>query len=220
MYQSPNYIVNLGKRFAAGRGTERDIEELESFCQSFAPAYRHVFEEAIQLGYSPTGRFPKSTASIGAKILRDHTRLTHMQDIAGIRIVVAKIVDQDLAVERLQAIDPCEILDRRVRPNHGYRAVHLIFRVEGVAVEAQVRTELQHQWAEVSEKLADDYPDIKYGGGPVLQRTLLKGASDSIRGMEVIEPYPKYATEYADIYKNLQTLLTSIGNIKKVEHLE
>lgn len=58
------------------------------------------------------------------------------------------------------------IVDRRISPSHGYRAVHVVVRREGRIVEIQVRTVLQHQWAEVTEKLSDEIdPGLKYGTG-------------------------------------------------------
>jgi len=36
--------------------------------------------------------------------------------------------------------------DRRAKPSHGYRAVHLITKVAAKPVEIQVRTELQDGW--------------------------------------------------------------------------
>ncbi len=46
-------------------------------------------------------------------------------------------------------------------------AVHVVVREVGLPVEVQVRTDLQHVWAELSEKLADAFgSQLKYGGGP------------------------------------------------------
>ena len=59
------------------------------------------------------------------------------------------------------------VVDRRERPSHGYRAVHTIVSALDKLVEVQVRTALQHLWAQVSERLSDEVdPMIKYGGGP------------------------------------------------------
>src|SRR5262249_17324000 len=56
--------------------------------------------------------------------------------------------------------------DRRIHPSHGYRAVHVIIKNSEKTIEVQIRTELQHDWSELSEKLSDKIdPFIKYGGG-------------------------------------------------------
>jgi hypothetical protein len=72
------------------------------------------------------------------------------------------------------------VIDRRERPSHGYRAMHVVVQQQGKPVEIQVRTRLQHLWAELSEKLSDvEDPSIKYGGGdeqfraPLLQMSAL-----------------------------------------------
>jgi ppGpp synthetase/RelA/SpoT-type nucleotidyltranferase len=78
-----------------------------------------------------------------------------MQDIAGCRVVVPDIPAQDRVIARLDQMFDATVIDRRVKPSNGYRAVHVVVREVGLPVEVQVRTDLQHVWAESSEKLAD-----------------------------------------------------------------
>jgi ppGpp synthetase/RelA/SpoT-type nucleotidyltranferase len=55
-------------------------------------------------------------------------------------------------------------------------------------IEIQVRTSLQHLWAEVSEKLSDQFdPAIKYGGGDDKIRQLLMNASAAVADLEQTE---------------------------------
>ncbi len=83
--------------------------------------------------------------------------LKSIQDLAGMRIVArTDRRDQDAIVEQLIDVfgedpRPPKVVDRRAVPVNGYRAVHVI----GIPVEVQVRTRLQHEWAELFEKLAD-----------------------------------------------------------------
>jgi ppGpp synthetase/RelA/SpoT-type nucleotidyltranferase len=64
-------------------------------------------------------------------------------------------------------------------------AVHIIAKISGNLVEIQVRTTMQHLWAELSEKLSDVIaPEIKYGGGPNIPRKVLAGISESIATIE------------------------------------
>jgi ppGpp synthetase/RelA/SpoT-type nucleotidyltranferase len=52
-------------------------------------------------------------------------------------------------------------------------------------VEIQLRTELQHTWAELSEKLADAVGiDTKYGGGPSAIRERLDLYSELVASFE------------------------------------
>jgi ppGpp synthetase/RelA/SpoT-type nucleotidyltranferase len=100
--------------------------------------------------------------------------LSQISDIAGCRLVVDNQRDQDEAIDDLRVEFPsAKVLDRRLRPSHGYRAVHVIAEVAGFPVEVQVRTSLQHVWAQLSERLSDANPAIKYGGGAEHIRAIL-----------------------------------------------
>ena len=57
-------------------------------------------------------------------------------------------------------------MDRRATPTFGYRAIHLIVTEDGKPIEIQVRSYLQHLWAQYSEIISDfEGQEIKYGGG-------------------------------------------------------
>ena len=76
-------------------------------------------------------------------------------------------------------------VDRRRRPSHGYRAVHVIVSQAVKLIEVQIRTSLQHTWAELSEKLADEFGhEIKYGGGREEVSTYLTSLSDAMFAFE------------------------------------
>jgi ppGpp synthetase/RelA/SpoT-type nucleotidyltranferase len=92
-----------------------------------------------------------------------------MQDIVGIRLVgVWGLRRQDALVDRLAARFAVQPIDRRARPSHGYRAVHLVPEIERRPVEIQVRTGLQHAWAQATEELADLWGrGIRYGEPPL-----------------------------------------------------
>lgn len=101
--------------------------------------------------------------------LRRGTRLSRMQDVVGIRIVGPRgLAQQDDVVKRLAArFDVVRVDDRRSKPSHGYRAVHLVPEIDRLAVEIQVRTGLQHAWANATERLADQWGrTIRYGEPP------------------------------------------------------
>jgi ppGpp synthetase/RelA/SpoT-type nucleotidyltranferase len=60
----------------------------------------------------------------------------------------------------------------------------LIRNTDRGPVELQLRTSLQHQWAELSELLDRRRPGIKYGAGPADLQLLLDSLSAEIRGIE------------------------------------
>jgi putative GTP pyrophosphokinase len=187
---SKTEIDRLGDRLRKGSLGEADLRLLDEYRRSFGEAYElavRTIRERLQL--EPTGRPAKSTASIVEKLLRESIRLTQMQDIAGCRVVVANAAAQDRAVESLLAAFPAaSVVDRRADPSHGYRAAHVIVQVFGTLVEVQVRSALQHRWAELSEKLSDVHdPKIKYGGGPPEIQAMLTSASEGVETFEAVE---------------------------------
>jgi putative GTP pyrophosphokinase len=110
-----------------------------------------------------------------------------MQDIAGCRLIVQDLATQDEVVERLKELfDKLTIDDRRERPSHGYRAVHVIVNYSGKLIEIQIRTSLQDGWAQFSEKLSDVVDrGIKYGGGDSEVVSLLAILSDVTWDVEI-----------------------------------
>lgn len=139
-----------------------------------------------------TGRPAKSTTAITHKLQREHIRLTQIQDIAGCRVIVDDIAEQDTVTEELQELFPsADVIDRRKSPSHGYRAIHVVVSVDGKLIEIQVRTALQHLWAELSEKFSDVVePAIKYGGGDHETQLLLRDAAALVERTESIEARP------------------------------
>jgi ppGpp synthetase/RelA/SpoT-type nucleotidyltranferase len=145
----------------------------------------------------------KTRDTLVDKLRRQRTRLSTVQDIAGLRVVAdMSLQEQDAMRTRIESLFPgCAVQDRRVAPSFGYRAVHVIALQDGYRVEIQVRTYLQDLWAQVIERLADAWGrGIRYGEGPEdleaveggLTRAVIVSrlidASDSIRWVEELEP--------------------------------
>lgn len=178
---SKTQVDKLGERLQVRDPTPDDLRELDEYRRSFAAAYETAFSVARKFTKHEPTRRTKSNTSVIEKLRRESIRLTQIQDIAGCRIVVPNTSEQNLVVLGLTGGNPdAVVVDRRWRPSHGYRAVHVVIRFEDHAVEIQVRTELQHRWAEVSEKYSDVMdPSIKYGGGdPDIQQRLLRASGD------------------------------------------
>jgi len=187
---SKTQIDRLGDRLRQGNINEADLRMLDEYRRSFSEAYDFVviaIREELEL--EPTGRPAKSTTSISEKLNRESIRLTQVQDIAGCRLIATEIIDQERVINSLKRrFADLTIVDRRKQPSHGYRAVHLIVRHRGKLVEIQVRTSLQHAWAEFSEKFADLVdPAIKYGAGDPKDQELLIEYSGVIAELESVE---------------------------------
>lgn len=187
-------IDRLGERLRGADIEEADRRLLADYRRSFGPAYEQAITilSDTRLMLAPTGR-EKTTISISQKLKRGSIRLSQMQDIVGCRVVVPDPWSQDLALRMIwflfsTAGFKVEEIDRREHPSHGYRAVHIIAWIAGRPVEIQVRTALQHWWAELSEKLSDLFDsDLKYGGGPVRIREALTKVSQRVGDHELTE---------------------------------
>ena len=183
-------VDRLGDRLRKGHITEADLRLLDQYRRSFSEAYEGVVEAIRkELGLEPTGRPAKSTTSISDKLRRESIRLSQIQDIAGCRLIVADIAAQESVVQSLSSLfEQTTISDRRQKPSHGYRAVHVIVNSHGKLIEIQVRTALQELWAELSEKCSDVIdPAIKYGGGSERMKELLSRTSILVGGHELNE---------------------------------
>ncbi len=166
----------LGKRLVKYSPPASDDIEL---LQKLLLAYDEALATAVDLvrdhlGYEPTSRI-KTTSTILDKLRRHGgSILKGMQDLAGMRIVSdCDRQEQDRLAEDLMRLfaeygSPLpRLVDRRECPSHGYRAVHVIIYINGASVEIQLRTKLQHEWADLFEKLADRVGrGIRYGESP------------------------------------------------------
>ena len=185
---SKGQIDRLGERLKEGLVSEDDLRELDAYRKSFTEAYDEVVAKIRSAtGLEPTGRPRKTPFSILQKLRREKSmQLSRMQDIAGCRLVVAGVPEQDrLVADLVHAFEKATVVDRRQSPSHGYRAVHVIAKVMGRAIEIQVRTELQNLWAQLSEVMSDVWdPAIKYGGGHADAQRLLAVTSGNIASLE------------------------------------
>jgi ppGpp synthetase/RelA/SpoT-type nucleotidyltranferase len=151
---SKSQIYELGERLRAGSDKEADLRLLDAYRRSFSLAFERVLQVLRKHGLAPLERRAKTNLSIVAKLRRiGMMRLSRMQDIAGCRVLVEDRLAQDRMVGILcDELPSAKCKDRRLDPSHGYRAVHIVTQIEGRAIEVQVRTTLQHLWAEFSEK--------------------------------------------------------------------
>lgn len=187
---SKTQLDKLGDRLRAGTDDEADLRALDEYRRSFRAAYDEVVAAVrLAVGMEGTGRPAKTTGAIVDKLRRQPIRLTQIQDIAGLRLVVGRISEQDRFIDLLRPrLSQVAIDDRRQKPSHGYRAVHLVVSAKNRLVEIQVRTREQHLWAEISEKLSDVVdPALKYGGGPNESRELLLEYSAMVADVERAE---------------------------------
>ena len=171
---SKTQLDKLGDRLRdTSEPAASDLDLLQSVLNTYGEALQLVDALLREQGFHPTGRL-KVTSTIIEKLRRDQrSSLKTIQDLAGARVVL----DTDLDGQDRTVHDFCRLLerrgfgssviDRRADPRSGYRAVHVVAKVDRVPVEVQFRTELQHLWAQVFERLADLWGrQIRYEGEP------------------------------------------------------
>jgi ppGpp synthetase/RelA/SpoT-type nucleotidyltranferase len=197
---SQGSLDRLGVRLSKIGATAEDLQALDDYRRTFAPAYQYAVtlleqwvSEWNEREYPETvsrlawaGRFPKSSSSLIGKLQRQTVRLSQIQDMAGVRVTTPSRFEQDLLVQWLGSKFPkAAKYDRLKSPSHGYRAVHFVVEVHDRVVEIQLRTRLQDAWAQLSEKLNDRYPGTKYGTAEANPRVeLLQQASELIAQFE------------------------------------
>lgn len=204
---SKSRLKGLTERLRRGSETPEDLHDLADVLIY----YRRVLEGAHADIERLCTQFPharpmaprvKTLKTMLEKLNRQpelHS-LAQIRDLAGLRVVVhgGRAVQDDL-VGRIEGLfqdssRPAKTIDRRLDPRAGYRAVHLEVRRDGVLLEVQVRTTLQHQWAEAFERAADRFgrglrygEDVDYGGRRELGMAVvnrLNAAADLIDHLE------------------------------------
>ena len=144
------------------------VEELavvESFRKAHAaPLTRVAANLRYYVGEASGGSFVvgqrlKRMATIRDKLDREPSMsLSRMHDLGGCRAVLHDQAAVDHVLARLRGQRRWELLPRtwdyvtQPKPD-GYRAKHVVARKDDVLIEIQLRTEIQHIWAELVERL-------------------------------------------------------------------
>lgn len=214
---SKNQIDKLGDRLKKGNITDSDIKLLDDYRKTFDTAFENVINfVSSRLGLQTAGRPAKSTSSIIEKLKRESIRLSQIQDIAGCRLITPNRITQNSILESLKKLFPfTSVIDRRNKPSYGYRAVHVIIKIDNKIIEVQIRTTLQHSWAEVSEKLSDKFdPSIKYGGGSQDLQAALLNISNLIDKFEILENNKKSKDLERIIIESKNEIIDNLNKLK------
>ncbi len=181
-------LVRIGKALAAGTETDEQLDQLDVLlgrCNEVGRNATETLTQALADMVSDTGGRlsvrgrTKTLVTLREKLTRmGGHQLPVIRDLVGLRIVGDMTLDdQDLVLLVAFAAlgiakHDVKVIDRRDVPAKGYRALHGEIALDGLKVEIQVRTSLQHEWAEVYEKMGDRfgrsirYPDEEATHGP------------------------------------------------------
>jgi ppGpp synthetase/RelA/SpoT-type nucleotidyltranferase len=195
-------IDKLGARFQADPTDVATLSSLFQYCLLVKERTAPILPQIERVTSLPIRkRAGKSFLSIREKLDRGTLKLSAMQDIEGCRIITDTLIEQNALIFRLRNLfEKTSIYDRRSDPSNGYRAVHVVTRLNGSRYEVQVRTVLQHSWAEVSERLAGRFgQELKYGGVPQsdVGRAVSKALMDTSGGIEKFEEVEMYIWQLA-----------------------
>jgi ppGpp synthetase/RelA/SpoT-type nucleotidyltranferase len=165
---SRNQLKKLTQRLRDGTETPEDLHALADvrlyYRQVLERAHADVARVCAETQHAePMAPRVKTLKTTMEKLHRqpDLHSLAQIRDLAGLRVVVhGTRTDQDevaalISAEFSDDSRPPKLIDRRADPRSGYRAVHLEVRREEILIEVQVRTNLQHRWAELFERAAD-----------------------------------------------------------------
>jgi ppGpp synthetase/RelA/SpoT-type nucleotidyltranferase len=166
------------------------VQQVQAVLSEFFHKEVGIEEERL-----PIGSRLKTPPAIRAKLVRTPTSLTRMQDIAGARVIVGTLEGQDMAhgivTDRLFTDCVVTEKDQREEPDqYGYRAIHVIIRLDDRLAEIQIRTLWQNAWAQLVERLDSDMgTDLKHGRGPSDWLEWLHAVSDEYRKADLGLPF-------------------------------
>lgn len=176
MKLSKSKIDRAGAAFAKDDfKTVEELIELEDVFDGYRKAHlQPLSETTLELqswlaGYESDyyiAQRLKRKPQIIRKLKRLSVRLTQLQDIGGARIIVEKDTDVDRLLgfiqERVKAqssltIDRVTDYREKGRDITGYRALHVLLSRGGNKIELQIRSRIQHYWAESIERTSVIY---------------------------------------------------------------
>jgi ppGpp synthetase/RelA/SpoT-type nucleotidyltranferase len=153
---------------------DREIGTYTDFCNKLEVLIHELLKQHGIRVHSITARC-KDRRSLQGKIARTHgkyTSLGQITDIVGLRIItyyndevdaVAKLVEKEFELDAQNSVDKRELLDP---DRFGYLSLHYVVklpqkrlelteyaRFEGCKAEIQVRSILQHTWAEIEHDM-------------------------------------------------------------------
>ena len=108
----------------------------------------------------------KRKPQILRKLRRFSVRLSQLQDIGGFRIIVHRNADVDSLIQFIKertsgtedySIEKITDYREKGRDDTGYRAVHIIIKRNDYFLELQIRSRIQHYWAEGIERTSVIY---------------------------------------------------------------
>lgn len=250
---SKSKIKLAGQKFVSPKSTEEEKEKALLLINNWRAAhsfpmqiiYVHVKKTAGDRAI--VAQRLKRLYSITQKLYRfPHMSLTTMQDIGGCRVIVDSIADVNKMVESLKNSRMRHKLkeeyDYIKQPkSDGYRSYHMVYsyysdrnpKYNGLFIEIQIRTHVQHLWATAVETMDTFTGDpLKIGQGDpvnkqffILVSQLLEAyekANQDINGVKctkALQSLIQYEEGHS-VLKKLKSIQTAVGYVQKNDSRE
>ncbi|MBR3169567.1 RelA/SpoT domain-containing protein [Candidatus Saccharibacteria bacterium] len=156
---SNSAINKIGDIIRQGKNTD-EYEDSVAILNTWRESHGKILDEFYDKCVNLAERIDKNNIIVAQRLKRLPTiigklnrfknmRLSSMQDIAGVRIIVNDIEQLSEIEKRIKKWhNLVKISDYINKPKpSGYRGKHFIFKKDGMFVEIQLRTNLQHLWA-------------------------------------------------------------------------
>jgi putative GTP pyrophosphokinase len=136
----------------------------------------------------------KRLPTVVGKLAREKGSVTQMHDIGGVRAVLP--TQRHVYVVRRRLLKSWTIIRERdyiaAPKESGYRALHLIVRRHGYAIEVQLRTVWQDHWANVIEEYGRRHDvALKFGAGDERTKRGFRQGADLIAAFDRAELTPE-----------------------------
>lgn len=155
-----NKIGDIIRKKEAGKEYDEALATLNTWRESHGRTLDEFYDKCVELSEQIdkqniiVAQRLKRLPTIIGKLNRYRTmRLSSMQDIAGVRIIVSDMEQLKLIEAHIQTWEGLSrVSDYIKKPkSSGYRGRHFIFKKDKMFVEIQLRTQLQHLWATTVE---------------------------------------------------------------------
>lgn len=248
---SRSQIKKAGKIYVSATATQEEKEDALELINNWRAA--HSFP--LQVIYMHVKRSAGSQAIVAQRLKRLYSitqklhrfpnmSLTAMQDIGGCRVIVDSIADVYNIVESLKK----SRMRHRLKEEYdyiqspkldGYRSYHIVYsyfsdrnsKYNGLFIEIQIRTHIQHLWATAVETMDTFTGDpLKIGQGDpenrqffILVSELLETyeasnqSIDEVKQSDSLREFLKYEKEH-EVLRKLKSIKEAVGYVQSFDN--